>query len=264
MFTHLQARQSPGRQSFKVLGVRVDAAQIPDVVNQLENWIDRRERCHYVAVTGMHGVTEALHDAGFRAVLNSADLTVPDGMPLIWLGRLKGHNLARRVYGPEFMMAFCEKTEGRGYRHFFYGGKPGVAEKLASVLSKRFPRFQLAGIYVPPFRPLSPEEDDAVVCQIEQAAPDVLWVGLSTPKQENWMNAHRGRLSVPVLVGVGAAFDIHTGELRQAPRWMREQGLEWLFRLCLEPRRLWRRYLVYGSHFVFSVALEQLGLRKFD
>ncbi len=247
-----------------MLGVRVDAIQIPGAVERLEDWIGRRERCHYVAVTGMHGVMEALHDSSFHAILNSADMVVPDGMPLVWLARLAGHKLARRVYGPEFMMTFCETTEGRGYRHFFYGGKPGVAEKLASALTSRFPRIQVAGICVPPFRPLTPEEDGEVVSQIERAAPDVLWVGLSTPKQERWMNAHRYRLKVPVLVGVGAAFDIHAGEVRQAPRWMREHGLEWLFRLCSEPRRLWRRYIVYGSEFLFWVALEQLGLRKFE
>ena len=250
--------------SYSTLGVRVDAAQIPDVIEQMQEWIDRREACHWIAVTGMHGVMEAQHNPAFKAELNRADLVVPDGMPLVWLGRLNGHNLARRVYGPEFMMAFCEKTEGRGYRHFFYGGKPGVAEKLASVLSKRFPRLQVAGIYAPPFRPLTPEEDDAVVRGIGEAAPDVVWIGLSTPKQEHWMNEHRGRLNASVLVGVGAAFDIHTGELRQAPRWMRERGLEWLFRLCLEPRRLWRRYIVYGSQFLFWVAIEQLGFCKFD
>jgi len=250
--------------SYSTLGVRVDAVQIPDVIEQMQQWIDRREACRWIAVTGMHGVMEAQHNSAFKAELNGADLVVPDGMPLVWLGRLNGHNLARRVYGPEFMMAFCEKTEGRGYRHFFYGGKPGIAEKLASVLSKRFPRLQIAGIYAPPFRPLTSEEDDAVVREIEQAASDIVWIGLSTPKQERWMNEHRDRLNVSVLVGVGAAFDIHTGELRQAPRWMREHGLEWLFRLSLEPRRLWRRYIVYGSQFLFWVAIEQLGLRKFD
>jgi N-acetylglucosaminyldiphosphoundecaprenol N-acetyl-beta-D-mannosaminyltransferase len=250
--------------SYSTLGVRVDVVQIPDVIERMQQWIDRREACHWIAVTGMHGVMEAQHDSAFKAELNGADLVVPDGMPLVWLGRLNGHNLARRVYGPEFMMAFCEKTQGRGYRHFFYGGKPGVAEKLASVLSKRFAGFQVAGIYAPPFRLLTPEEDDAVVREIGQAAPDVVWIGLSTPKQEHWMNEHRNRLNVSVLVGVGAAFDIHTGELRQAPRWMREHGLEWLFRLSLEPRRLWRRYIVYGSQFLFWIALEQLGLRKFD
>ena len=264
MSTILQTQQFPDRQCFKVLGVRVDAIQIRGAVWRLEKWIERRDRCHYVAVTGMHGVMEASHDPGFRAVLNSADLVVPDGMPLVWLGRFNGYELARRVYGPEFMMAFCETTVVRGYRHFFYGGKPGVAEKFASVLACRFPQFQVAGTYSPPFRPLTPEEDAAVLRRIEQTAPDILWVGLSTPKQERWMSAHRDRLSVPVLVGVGAAFDILTGELRQAPYWMREHGLEWLFRLCMEPRRLWRRYIVYGSQFLFWVILERLGVRKFE
>src|SRR5690348_13612081 len=244
--------------SYSTLGVRVHAVQIPDVVEQMQEWIEGHKGCHYIAVTGMHGVMEAHQDPRFKSVLNNANLVVPDGMPFVWLARLCGFSLERRVYGPELMVAFCQATEGRGYRHFLYGGKPGVAEKLASVLKTRFPQLQVAGIGVPPFRPLTPEEDDAAVRQIEQAAPDVLWVGLSTPKQERWMNAHRNRLSVPVLVGVGAAFDIHTGELRQAPRWMRENGLEWLFRLCIEPRRLWRRYILLGSRFLFCVLLERL------
>ena len=258
----IQSRQSPARQLFRVLGVQVDAMQIPGAVGTLEKWIEQREHCHYVAVTGMHGIMEAQHDLGFRDVLNSADLVVPDGMPLVWIGRIRGHRLKRRVYGPELMVAFFESTAEKGYRHFFYGGKPGVAEKLVSVLKARFPGMKVAGIYVPPFRPLTPEEDEAVIREIEQAAPDVLWVGLSTPKQERWMNAHRDRLSVPVLVGVGAAFDIHAGELRQAPSWMREHGFEWLFRLCMEPRRLWRRYIVHGSEFLVLVCLEFLGFRR--
>ena len=264
MSSTLQADPCRGRESFKVLGVRVDAVQIPGAVEQLKGWIDQREGCHYVAVTGMHGVMEALHDPNFRVVLNSADLVVPDGMPLVWLGRLNGHNLRRRVYGPEFMMAFCETTDGLGYRHFFYGGKPGVAERLAATLKARFSGLQIAGVCTPPFRALTPAEDEAIVRQIEEAAPDVIWVGLSTPKQEWWMRTHRDRLSVPVMLGVGAAFDFHTGQGRQAPLWMREHGFEWLFRLCMEPRRLWRRYIVYGSEFVCCVALERLGLRKFE
>ncbi|MGB6390729.1 MAG: WecB/TagA/CpsF family glycosyltransferase [Candidatus Acidiferrales bacterium] len=250
--------------SFHVLGVRVDALQIPGVIAEIESWIARRERCHYIAVTGMHGVTEALHDAQFRAILNSADLVVPDGMPLVWLGRWRGHSLRRRVYGPELMMAFCQVTAHRGYRHFFYGGRPGIAETLASRLQAQIPNLQVAGTYAPPFRALTPQEEAAIVRQIECSAADVIWVGLGTPKQERWMSAHRDRLRAPVLLGVGAAFDIHAGALRQAPAWMRERGLEWLFRLSQEPKRLWRRYLVTGADFAFHAALEICGLRRFD
>lgn len=246
---------------FQVLGVRVDAVQIPDAVSRMEDWIRKRDACRFVAVTGMHGVTEAQHDGAFKKILDSAGLVVPDGMPLVWLGRVRGHSLKRRVYGPELMLAFCERTEKKGYRHFFCGGAPGVPERLAAVLQRRFPSLQTVGTYSPPFHPASAEEDEGIVAKINAAAPDVLWIGLSTPKQERWMFEHRERLAVPVVVGVGAAFDINAGIKKQAPRWMREHGLEWLFRLLLEPRRLWRRYLVYGSEFLLLVLLESLGMR---
>ena len=253
-----------GIDAFKVLGVRVDAVQIPSVVAQMEHWIQEHRQTHYIAVTGMHGVTEARHNPAFREILNAADLVVPDGMPLVWLSRLRGHHLKRRVYGPELMFEFCQQTAAKGYRHFFYGGAPGVPEQLAAVLKSRFAGLQVAGTYSPPFRPLTTEEEKDVLATIAHAAPDVLWVGLSTPKQERWMYAHRRRLEVPVLVGVGAAFDLHTGRVRQAPPWMREHGLEWSFRLVQEPRRLWRRYLIYGSKFTWNVSLELLGLRQFE
>lgn len=249
--------------SFNILGARVNAVQIPDVIAKIEEWIVRREGCRYIAVTGMHGVMEAQHDRRFEEVLNSAALVVPDGYPLVWLGQRKGFpDLKRRVYGPELMASFCEQTATKGYRHFFYGGAPGVAEELARRFAARYPGLVVAGTYCPPFRALTPEEDREAVEEIDKARPDILWVGLSTPKQECWMFEHHVRLRVPVLVGVGAAFDFHTKRTAQAPAWMRENGFEWLFRLSREPRRLWRRYLIYGSEFVLLVTLESLGLRK--
>ena len=251
--------------NYSVLGVRVNAVQIADVIDRMEEWIARREGCRYIAVTGMHGVTEAQHDARFKEILNAAAMVVPDGYPLVWLGRRRGFaNLLRRVYGPELMEDFCAQTVGKGYRHFFYGGHPGVAEDLARRFAVRHPGFVVAGTYCPPFCELTPEEDSRIVGAIEGARPDIVWVGLSTPKQERWMFERRSRLNVPVLVGVGAAFDFHTGRVLQAPSWMREHGLEWLFRLMLEPRRLWRRYLVYGSEFVLSLILEFMHLKNFD
>jgi len=249
---------------YKVLSVRVDAVQIPEVVARMEEWIARREGCQYIAVTGMHGVAEAQHDGKFKDILNAAGLVVPDGYPLVWLGQKKGFpELRRRVYGPELMAAFCEQTAAKGYRHFWYGGAPGVAEELAGRFAARYPGLVVAGTYGPPFRALTPGEDREVIAKIEQSRADIVWVGLSTPKQERWMFEHRERLRVPVLVGVGAAFDFHTERAAQAPEWMRENGLEWLFRLVKEPRRLWRRYLIYGSEFTVLVMLESLGLRKF-
>jgi N-acetylglucosaminyldiphosphoundecaprenol N-acetyl-beta-D-mannosaminyltransferase len=251
-------RHSP----FNVLGVRVDAVQIPDVVAQMEAWIRVRAACHFVAVTGMHGVMEAQHDLGFKEILNAADLVVPDGMPLVWLARWRGYALKRRVYGPELMETFCRETGSR-YRHFLYGGAPGVSELLARILTDR-QGVRVVGTYSPPFRPLTPAESEEVAILINRTTPDVLWVGLSTPKQERWMYERRNALRVPVMLGVGAAFDLNSGRVRRAPRWIREHGLEWLFRLLLEPRRLRKRYLLYGSKFIGSVVLELLGWRKFD
>lgn len=248
--------------SFRVLGVRVHAIQIPGTIAQMEKWIESRESGHYVAVTGMHGVTEARNNTRFRTVLNSADLVVPDGMPLVWLGRLRRHPIKRRVYGPELMETFCAQTRSR-YRHFFYGGAPGVAEELAKSLQDRF-EVTVAGTYTPPFRALTLEEESDIAERVREAAPDVLWVGLGTPKQEQWMYAHRGVLQVPVMLGVGAAFDLNSGKLQQAPSWMRENGLEWLFRLLVEPKRLWKRYLVAIPGSMWNVSLELLHLRKFD
>jgi N-acetylglucosaminyldiphosphoundecaprenol N-acetyl-beta-D-mannosaminyltransferase len=249
-------------QTYRQLGVRVNALQIPEVIAIAEHWIQCRGPSQYIAVTGMHGMAEASEDPQFRHVLNEAGLVVPDGMPLVWLARYHGYHLERRVYGPELMMTFCQMTVHKGYRHFFYGGAEGVAQGLACTLKQRFPALAIAGTYTPPFRPLTAEEEAEVENLVSQAKPDILWVGLSTPKQEKWMFAHR-HLSVPVMVGVGAAFDLNTGRVRQAPRWMREHGLEWLFRLSVEPRRLWRRYLIQGSKFLFYVLAEVSGLRKF-
>jgi N-acetylglucosaminyldiphosphoundecaprenol N-acetyl-beta-D-mannosaminyltransferase len=253
---------SENRTRFPVLDVRVDALQIPEVISIMKNWIARRQGCRYIAVTGMHGVMEAQRDPGFRAVLHSADLVVADGTPLVWLGRLQGLAIPRRVYGPELMLEFFACTREKRYRHFFYGGAPGVADLLASKFVDRFPGTFVAGTFSPPYRPLAPQEEEEVVRSLNASRADVIWVGLGTPKQERWMHRLRQSLTAPVLVGVGAAFDFHTGRLRSAPRWMGDHGLEWLFRLVQEPARLWRRYLLYGSQFVVLVLLEQLGFRR--
>lgn len=247
---------------YSVLGVRLDAVQIPDVIARMESWIALRNACRYIAVTDMHSLMQAHRSPAFKGVLRAAALAVPDGFPLAWLGRRKGFAVRRRVYGPELMERFCAMTAAKNYRHFFYGGGAGVAASLARRFVECFPGLQVAGSYCPPFRPLTMEEDADMVARMNAAKPDVVWVGLGAPKQEQWMFEHRERLQVPVLVGVGAAFDFHTGRVAQAPRWMREHGLEWFFRLSREPRRLWRRYLIYGPQFVALVLLESLALRR--
>src|SRR5215472_18847626 len=249
--------------SFKVLGVRVHALQIPETVAQVEQWIGQRQPERFVSFSGMHGVSESIRDATVGEILNSADLVVPDGMSLVWVGRRRGQarRLKRRIYGPEFMETFIRETGGR-YRHYFYGGAPGVADSLAAKMQRLY-GIEVAGTYCPPFRPLTDDEEADLQACVRAASPDVLWVGLSTPKQERWMYAHRGRLGVPVLLGVGAAFDFHTGGVQQAPSWMQENGLEWFFRLVVDPRRLWRRYLISGPRFAWNASLELLNLRKF-
>jgi N-acetylglucosaminyldiphosphoundecaprenol N-acetyl-beta-D-mannosaminyltransferase len=246
--------------SYSVLGVQVHCVQSCAVIAEMESWIESRDQTRYIAITGMHGVSESRRDSRFREILNSASLVVPDGMPLVWLARWHQHPLDRRVCGADLMEAFCQQTGSR-YRHFFYGGAPGVAEDLAQRLRDRH-NIILAGTYTPPFRPLTNEEENEVAARVRATAPDVIWVGLSTPKQERWMYDHRDKFLVPVMLGVGAAFDFNSGKLRRAPAWMGNAGLEWLFRLLIEPKRLWKRYLVTIPATVWSVSLEIFHLKK--
>lgn len=247
-----------------MLGVRIDALQIPEVIEKFEEWIREKRRSHFVSLTNVNNVMEARKDPAFRKIQDSADLSLPDGMPLVWMGRLHGHRLRRRVYGPDLFLDFCGQTHGKGYSHFFYGGAPGIGKQVAEKMQRRFPGIKIAGVHSPPFRQLSQREDAFVVKMINQAAADVLWVGLGCPKQERWIYEHRNRLRAPVIAGIGQAFDIYAGRSRQAPGWMREHGLEWLFRLCSEPRRLWRRYLIYNTAFILNLLFEMVGVRRFD
>jgi N-acetylglucosaminyldiphosphoundecaprenol N-acetyl-beta-D-mannosaminyltransferase len=246
-----------------VLGVGVSAVNMTTALQAIEGWIARREP-HYVCVTGVHGVMESQRDEELQKIHNSAGLVTPDGMPLVWLSKVRGLRSVGRVYGPDLMLRLCDRSASHAYRHYFYGGPEGVAQRLADRLRSRFTGLQVAGVYAPPFRPLTPDEDRDIVDRINSTNPDIVWVGLSTPKQEYWMAAHVGRLRAPVLIGVGAAFDFHAGLKRQAPAWMRRSGLEWLFRLMTEPRRLWRRYLVNNPSFMVLIALQALGVRRYS
>jgi N-acetylglucosaminyldiphosphoundecaprenol N-acetyl-beta-D-mannosaminyltransferase len=236
----LDADTAPSRAF--ILGIGVSAITLDRAVSIVEQWIERRAQ-NYVCITGAHGIIESRGDPQLRRIHNEAGMVTPDGMPLVFMARRLGFKPVSRVYGPDLMRRLTEVSALKGYRQFYYGGGPQLADRLAATLKARHPALQVAGTMTPPFRPLTPEEDDAVVTRINAAAPDIVWVGLSTPKQEFWMASHIGRLNAPVLVGVGAAFDFLAGTKSQAPAWMQRSGLEWAYRLAHEPRRLWRRYL---------------------
>lgn len=244
-----------------VLGVGIGAVSMAHTLDAIEGWIERRER-NYVCVTPAHAVMQARRDPEFRRILNRSGLTTPDGMSIVWLLRLHGHRHVERVYGPDLMLTVCEAGLAKGYRHFLYGGAPGVAGELGARLQTRFPGLRIVGAITPPFGPPTPEEEAQAIAEIDSSHADIVWVGLSTPKQEHWMAAHVGRLSAPVLIGVGAAFDFLSGRKPQAPRWMQRSGLEWLFRLATEPRRLWPRYRQYPL-FVLLAAAQILGLKDY-
>jgi N-acetylglucosaminyldiphosphoundecaprenol N-acetyl-beta-D-mannosaminyltransferase len=244
-----------------ILGVGVSAINMAQALATIDDWVRKREQ-HYVCVTGVHGIMESQRDATLKEIHNQAGLVTPDGMPLVWLNHLKGFSWVERVYGPDLMLAVCKQSLVQGYHHYFYGAGKGVAERLITRLTQRFPGLQIAGNWSPPFRPLTRDEDDDLTESINRAGPDIVWIGLSTPKQEYWMHEHLGRVRAPVMIGVGAAFDFHAGVKKQAPRWMQRSGLEWSFRLATEPRRLWRRYLINNSTFLWMILLEALNKRS--
>lgn len=239
-------------KTFDVLGVRMSALTLPLATEAILD-AAKNKRPGYVCVTGVHGIMEAQRDPALRETLNAAFLNTTDGMPLVWLGRRVVGDWVDRVYGPDLMLEVFAAACAMGGTHFLYGGAPGVAEKLKSRLEARFPGARIVGTFCPPFRPLEGSEETALIAQVAAVQPDFFWVGLSTPKQEHFMRAYLPRLQTTVMLGVGAAFDFHAGTARQAPRWMQRSGLEWLFRLGMEPRRLWRRYLVNNPLFVWKL-----------
>lgn len=242
-----------------ILGVGVSAVNMEMAVSRIDGWIERREPNYVIAVPA-HCIVECLRSEKLRKIYNRAGMVTPDGMPIAWICRLMGHSHVDRVYGPDLMMAVCERSVRRGYRHFLYGGwPPEVVEQLAVKLRERFPGIQIAGTYAPPFRPVTPEEDAMIVEKINAARPHIVWIGLGAAKEEYWSEAHVGRLGAPVLIGVGAAFDFHSGVKPQAPRWMMRAGLEWFFRCLTEPRRLVPRYMRDNPIFIWSILRQALG-----
>jgi N-acetylglucosaminyldiphosphoundecaprenol N-acetyl-beta-D-mannosaminyltransferase len=241
-----------------VLGVGISPINLDSALDQIHDWIvgDRRA---YVCVCTVHTVMECQRSAELRKAVNAAGMVTPDGMPLVWLSRLAGHAQVSRVYGPDLMLAELQRSVSTPHRHFLYGGGPGVAETLGQVMRGRFPGVEIVGTLTPPFAPVEELCTQEAATQINAARADIVWVGISSPKQERWMASMRPHLQAPVLIGVGAAFDFHAGRVRQAPRWIQRSGFEWLFRLSQEPRRLWKRYLVDNPIFLLKIARQGLG-----
>jgi len=246
-----------------ILGVGVSAISLDEAVRKTEEFLSGDTQ-GYICITGVHGIMEAQTDNELRRILNRSLLTTPDGMPTVWLGKAGGFKNMTRVYGPDYMLSICGRSHDRGYRHFLYGGKPGVAEELRAELMRRFPGIQIVGTFTPPFRPLNQQEEDELKSQLEDSRADILWCGLSTPKQERFMALYQNRLPIQLMVGVGAAFDLLSGNLSEAPDWMKNAGLQWLYRLIKEPRRLWRRYLGNNPRFAWLTFLQFSKLRTFS
>ncbi len=257
----LPTEQGPSKAN--VLGVGISAVDMAEALRRAERLLDEHSK-GYLCLTGVHGIMEARRDPELRRILNHSLLCLPDGMPTVWVGRLQGLRGIGRVYGPDFMMQMCQRSVERRYRHFLLGGKAGVVDLLQHRLETLVPGLAICGTYTPPFRPLTSMEESELVTMIANARPDIVWIGLSTPKQERFMATYCDRLDTVLMVGVGAAFDIHAGLLADAPRWMKGCGLQWLHRFCIEPRRLWRRYLTNNPRFLWDIALQVAGLRKFE
>jgi N-acetylglucosaminyldiphosphoundecaprenol N-acetyl-beta-D-mannosaminyltransferase len=245
-----------------VLGVGISVLNLQTALAKIADAIANRRK-GYICVTGVHGVMEAQSDESFRSILNKAFLCTPDGMPMVWAGKITGYPEMRRVYGPDLLLDVCAWSQDNPCRHFFFGGAPGVAEQLAERLKARFPHLEISGTFTPPFRPLNPAEESKLHEKVRAARPDIFWVGLSTPKQEKFMAEYLPKLDTTLMVGVGAAFDFLSGRVKQAPRWMQRGGLEWLYRLCSEPRRLAGRYFKNNPAFLAKFALQFSGLKKY-
>jgi|SRR5579863_530086 len=248
-----------------VLGSRVHLVTVDQTVDQIERWIENRNgHCRRVVVTGFHGLWEAHEDVSYRAILNSAELRVPDGIAPVLVARIRGQQNVTRAPGTEIMNEFFRRANRRGYSSFFYGNTEATLAKLGSKLSESWPGHRVVGMFSPPFRPLTPKEDREAIERINDAHADVLFVGLGAPKQDRWIYDRLPRLRVPVAIGVGAAFAFIAGTVQRCPEWMGSMGLEWAYRLAREPKKVWRRDLIKGPKFIFNLGMELTGLRTYS
>ena len=243
-----------------IVGTSISSISLDELLSLFEQWIAAHQD-RYVVFRDVHGVIAARTNQDLDLAHKQADIVAPDGMPLVWALRATRAR-ASRVCGPDTLLATCEYGLSRGWKHYFYGGAPGVAEKLVSELHLKYPGLSVVGIQCPPFRQLTPEEDEQACAKIRAAQPDLIWVCLGTPKQEIWMSQHQGKCGGAIMLGVGAAFDFHALLVRRAPRWMQRAGLEWMVRLLTDPKRLWRRYLVMAPAFAALATWEAIQRRR--
>ena len=244
-----------------VLGVGVSSINLAQAVAALDEAL-RLRRKGYICFAGVHPVMEAQADAELKRIYNRSFLTTPDGMPMVWLNRWQGVRHVSRVYGPDLMLEIFRLSESRGWKHFFYGGSDGVAEAMRVEMMNRFPKLQVVGTFEPPFRALTAEEETQLSAQVRAAQPDLMWVGLGSPKQDRFMAAMLPKLDVTLMAGVGAAFNFFTGRVPQAPRWMQRSGLEWFYR-CLHEPRVRGRYFSTVPRFIVAALAQQWGLKKY-
>jgi len=246
-------KQEEGR--FSLCGNKIDAIKMPTVTEKIHLWIKnwKGEKSHWIVVTGMHGIVEAHKNPDFKQMISTADLFVPDGISLVWLAKSRGFNFKKRISGADLMEACFEMFEKEGLSSFFYGDSEDTLAKLQSNLKKKYPNLKIAGAYPSHFKPLFSDEDPIVIKKINDAKPDILWVARGLPKQERWIYRYRPELKVPVVAGVGAAFNFLSGNVKRAPAWIGDMGFEWLWRLLKEPKRMWKRVFIDGPIFLWLV-----------
>jgi N-acetylglucosaminyldiphosphoundecaprenol N-acetyl-beta-D-mannosaminyltransferase len=250
------------RPAAKLLGISVEALDMELALSRIARELEARRK-GYICMAGVHGIMEAYRDSELAAIYAGSSLTAPDGTPTVWVGRWQGHKAMQRVAGPELMLEVFRRKEFAGCTHFLYGGEEHVAEQLRERFTRSYPWARIVGTYTPPFRDLNAEEEESLIARVRKLKPDIIWVGISTPKQERFMHRYLHRLDTTLMFGVGAAYDFHTGRIQDAPQWIKTIGMQWLHRLLQDPRRLWKRYLRNNPAFLWHIALQLSGLRQY-
>lgn len=245
-----------------ILGIGIDAVNMQQALERIRQELEQKHK-GYVCLAGVHGVMEAQRNPEVARVLAGAALVAPDGMPTVWVGHHQGHFQMERVTGPDLMLEVMKREEFRDYTHFFCGGKEGVAGELRDQITARLPFVKIVGIDTPPFGPMSTQQEKDFIAQVDRLKPDIIWIGISTPKQELFMERYLPLLNTTLMFGVGAAFDFHTGRIADCADWIKRCGLQWLHRLLQDPKHLWRRYLRNNPSFLFSIALQLAGLKSY-